>query len=339
MHTARDPEENVSSRIDRDSSSIIADYLVDNKIISYTYQKNVSFFNNMDALYAQSTIQATYNLIRHIDINHSLQFFKENPSCLNRVVTVTDIHGQPFENTPLRILAAAGEFDPLETKEGNHLGLVHLMRPCFENPNDFEKQLQEQFKPGHEKVTKKRMARYVTAIETLIKDSKRSTDTSIAKKFKEALKPDLNDKVTVGLAWNMQIFLELKERLEANFLRTQRWYSDEAFFVDDATWPTLQARCSLPDLEIFASGISNVVNHQILPTRLDFSNGIPEILVGAGETHFFGLNQKWGMPYSRRCSGEFWDERTFLNLLSNQKDSIDSLIGQQCSETPRCLVM
>lgn len=248
------------------------------------------------SLYGIDATTATHNLLNRINMKETLNFIKENPKTLFIQVEVKDNHGQRFRGTLTQILASANEWNPpeLETAEKPH-GLVNILQTYFPNPKDFINQLQERFQPGHECATKQRMERVRKAIKTLINDTIESKDITrweqafsspIAEKFRESIKPDPDDVVTLGVGWDIGILLEFNDLFQTNVGRLCCWKGD---FVEIVVWSALQRRSPLTDLEVFAKGTSFMVAG-ILPERFDFSHGSPKRLEGIGTTHFFGNN-------------------------------------------------
>jgi hypothetical protein len=118
------------------------------------------------------------------------------------------------------------------------------------------------------------------------------------KDFGEALIPNPDHVVRSGFLFSMEIFLHLFETFKANVNNDNvedksrpnlgGWWSRKSDALDTIVYPKLQARSSRCDLGIFKTGIGNVSEGKI-PERLDFTNGLPEILTGIGSALFFGF--------------------------------------------------
>lgn len=200
-------------------------------------------------------------------MSETLEFIRQNPKILSIPVEIKDIHGQRLRGKPLQILAAAGEFNSTDMKaEAKPYGLVPLLYDCFPNPQDFKTQLEEHFKFGYGDITHKRMAHVKNVIEIFINDVVKNSDISnigpinfgdllnslpIVRQFREAIKPNPNDVVTSGFAWDLKIFIDFIQIFEANFKKLGGKSSNKSKFVEAVVWPALQARSSLCDLEVF----------------------------------------------------------------------------------------
>lgn len=282
---------------------------------SYKYQSHLTFLGNVAASYAT---QIAHNLLWHFDVDKTLELAKLNPASLLIQVEIKDPHGQRVRGTPLQIVAAAGDRNPrkMKRKEKDY-GLVERLRPCFlKMPDEYNKQLKEWFERDlNKEETKKTMAPYVMAIEKLcqeIIDSKEIThDTPfetllklpIVEKFRKALTPDPNHVVTSGFLFALEIFLDFFTIWEFN-LQDKKLYYDEnrpnlgfseyrkSRLFAAIVYPALQARVQRIDFEILAAGISSVAKDKdsIIPTPIDFTNGIPERFNGLGDKFFFGYN-------------------------------------------------